>query len=108
MDKTDSEKLDQVKILSDKVATLTKKLFDQKNQNSTLSHDLKQANKLLSQEIGESFTGIYNLANTSSNWRGRAQQIINLQEKLTEVQEKLSNSTGIKGIKKSGRSDPRP
>ncbi|XP_044739932.1 coiled-coil domain-containing protein 13 [Chrysoperla carnea] len=84
------ENPDQIKILSDKLAATSKKLFEVKNLNIQLTNELKQANRLLSQEIGESFTSITNLSHTNSNWRGRAQQIISLQQKLSELQEKLS------------------
>lgn len=91
------ENPDQIKILSDKLAATSKKLFEVKNLNIQLTNELKQANRLLSQEIGESFTSITNLSHTNSNWRGRAQQIISLQQKLSELQDKLSVTPIEKG-----------
>lgn len=51
---------------------------------------MKTANKILQQELGDSFTSIQSLSNGQSNWRGRAQQILSLQQKNSELLEKLS------------------
>lgn len=54
-----------------------------------LKNDLKAANKLLRQEIGESFENLQSLMNVNTNWRGRAQMICDLQQKVSELKEKL-------------------
>lgn len=57
-----------------------------------LNAQLKLAQKCLQQEIGETFN-LNLLANQSGSagWRGRAQQILHLQQKLKELQEKFEN-----------------
>lgn len=54
-----------------------------------LKNDLKMANKLLQQEVGESFETLSLLANSNPNWRGRAQIICDLQQKNTDLKEKV-------------------
>lgn len=54
-----------------------------------LRNDLKLATKLLQQEIGESFDTLQNLVSLNPNWRGRAQVICDLQQKVAELREKL-------------------
>ncbi|XP_036344094.1 coiled-coil domain-containing protein 13-like [Rhagoletis pomonella] len=73
-----------------KLTALQQKLFETRNKNSELQGQLKLAQKCLQQEIGEHF----NLATMAaqaqnSNWRGRAQQILHLQQKLHELKERL-------------------
>lgn len=53
--------------------------------------------KALASEVGDNFS-IHNI--TSEGWRGRAQQICNLQQKVSELSEKLS-LTNIPSIEKS-------
>ncbi|KAM7358938.1 uncharacterized protein ACRADG_003726 [Cochliomyia hominivorax] len=73
-----------------KINNLQQKLFESRNKNIELSTQLKLAQRCLQQEIGENFN-LNILANQKSSWRGRAQQILHLQQKLKELQDKLDN-----------------
>lgn len=80
-----SERESTIKLLQDKLSSVSCKLFDTKNLNTQLKNDLKVANKMLQQEVGEAFESLQ----TVNNWRGRAQIICDLQEKNSELREKL-------------------
>lgn len=82
---------DQIKSLHDKLNTTTAKLFETKNLNVQLKNELKVANKILQQEVGESFESLQSMIGTNSNWRGRAQLICDLQQKNNELREKLKD-----------------
>ncbi|KAL9905224.1 uncharacterized protein ACN2A1_005196 [Glossina fuscipes fuscipes] len=79
--------------LQSKCNALQQKLFETRNRNTELHNQLKLAQKCLQQEIGE-HVNINILANHSngSNWRGRAQQILHLQQKVQELRERLEVS----------------
>lgn len=62
-----------------------------------LKNDLKAATKILRQEIGESFEGLQSLVNMTPNWRGRAQVICDLQQKVLELKEKLKEKNSGPG-----------
>lgn len=78
--------------MHNKISALQQKLFETRNKNVELNNQLKLAQKCLQQEIGESFN-LNLLANhaNSSNWRGRAQQILHLQQKVKELQDRLDS-----------------
>lgn len=80
-----SEQEAVIKSLQDRVTTVSSKLFETRNLNAQLKNDIKATNKLLQQEVGQSVEVVKN----SSNWRGRAQIICDLQEKNNELREKL-------------------
>lgn len=90
---------EQIKSLQEKLSIANSKLFDTKNQNTQLKNDLKMANKILLQELGDNFISIQNFTTNgnSNGWRGRAQQILSLQQKNSELQERISNMSD-KGI----------
>uniref|UniRef100_A0A1A9VF88 Coiled-coil domain-containing protein 13 n=1 Tax=Glossina austeni TaxID=7395 RepID=A0A1A9VF88_GLOAU len=79
--------------LQSKCNVLQQKLFETRNRNTELNNQLKLAQKCLQQEIGE-HVNINILANHSngSNWRGRAQHILHLQQKVQELRERLEVS----------------
>nr|CAD7393785.1 unnamed protein product [Timema cristinae] len=79
----------QVKLLTDKLQVTNQRLCDSRNQCQALKQDLRMVQKALCSEAGENVS-IHSL---SSNWRGRAQQIAALQQKLLELQEKLNEQT---------------
>ncbi|XP_073837906.1 uncharacterized protein [Musca autumnalis] len=87
-DKKGSTPLDE---LQSKLMSMQQKLFETRNKNVELSNQLKLAQKCLQQEIGENFN-LNTLAShpTNSNWRGRAQQILHLQQKVQELKERLA------------------
>ena len=75
--------------MQDKLASANSKFFDVKNANTQLKNDLKLANKVLQQEVGETFENLQSLMSAGGTWRGRAQIICDLQQKNTELREKL-------------------
>ncbi|XP_025832858.1 putative leucine-rich repeat-containing protein DDB_G0290503 [Agrilus planipennis] len=84
----DSE--NKIKYLQDNLNFTKAKLCEARNINLKLKNDLKFANKLLLQEIGDNFDTIQkNICTAGSNWRGRAQIICDLQQKNNELKEKL-------------------
>lgn len=76
--------------LQEQLNITKQKLFESLNQNNKLKNDLKLAQKCIQQEIGENFN-LITLASSSSTWRGRSQQILALQNKITELKAKLEN-----------------
>lgn len=58
------------------------------NQNTELKSSLKLAQKCIQQEIGEN-VNLSILSASNSTWRGRAQQIISLQNKVAELKERI-------------------
>ncbi|XP_069672667.1 coiled-coil domain-containing protein 13-like [Periplaneta americana] len=79
---------DQVRMLTEKLNSTSSKLYECRNQCQQLKQDLKMAQKVLSSEIGDNVS-IHSLTSGNSNWRGRAQQIIALQQKISELKERL-------------------
>ncbi|EDW94811.1 coiled-coil domain-containing protein 13 [Drosophila yakuba] len=76
--------------LQAKINSMQQKLFETRNRNTELQNQLKLAQKCLQHEIGES-CNINILANNlnQANWRGRAQQIITLTQKVQELKARL-------------------
>lgn len=60
------------------------KAADLSNQCQQLRHDLKMAHRVITREVGEGVT-VGSLLNGQSGWRGRSQQIIILQSKLSQM-----------------------
>lgn len=81
---------DELKELNNKLAVVNKKLYDSKNRNLELKNDILTATKILQQELGDKFTSIKDLQNDLAGWKGRAQQIVLLQAKISELEEKLN------------------
>ena len=82
--------------LRDQLQQLKMKMAEQRNQCQVLKQELKLAQKVITKEVGEG-SSVSALLSGVSGWRGRAQQIIALQNKLAELgeqlrQEKLNNS----------------
>ncbi|XP_005095112.1 coiled-coil domain-containing protein 13 [Aplysia californica] len=95
LDSKDDDGVD-VKALQDKLKQSECRLTDFRNQCQQLRQELKVAQKVLSQEIGEN-VNIQSLLNETSNWRGRAQQIIALQQKVDELKVQLESESGTPG-----------
>lgn len=73
-----------------KLNSIQQKLFESRNKNTELQNQLKLAQRCLQQEIGENFNLATMASQTqNSNWRGRAQQIIHLQQKVHELKGRL-------------------
>ncbi|XP_045782828.1 coiled-coil domain-containing protein 13 [Maniola jurtina] len=81
---------DELKDLNNKLSVVNKKLYESKNKNLELKNDILIATKILQQELGDKFTNIKDLQNDIAGWKGRAQQIVLLQAKVSELEEKLN------------------
>lgn len=81
---------DELKELNSKLSIINKKLYDSKNRNLELKNDILLATKILQQELGDKFTSIKELQNDVIGWKGRAQQIVLLQAKVSDLEEKLT------------------
>ncbi|XP_053621605.1 coiled-coil domain-containing protein 13 [Plodia interpunctella] len=81
---------DELKELNNKLIVVNKKLYDSKNRNLELKNDILIATKILQQELGDKFTSIKELQNDLAGWKGRAQQIVLLQSRVSELEEKLN------------------
>ncbi|KAL7734038.1 hypothetical protein ACLKA6_011723 [Drosophila palustris] len=75
-----------------KVNSMQQKIFETRNKNTELQNQLKLAQKCLQHEVGEN-VNINLLANNlnQATWRGRAQQIIALQQKVQELKARLES-----------------
>ena len=81
---------DELKELNHKLASVNKKLYDSKNRNLELKNEILMATKILQNELGDKFTSIKELQNDVVGWKGRAQQIVLLQAKVSDLENKLS------------------
>ncbi|XP_071825988.1 coiled-coil domain-containing protein 13-like [Apostichopus japonicus] len=84
-DKTAAE----LKTTQEKLNQATAKLGEFRTQVATLKQDLKLAHKALSNEVGEGVNISALLTAGNSNWRGRAQQILILQKKVSDLKAQL-------------------
>lgn len=80
---------DELKELNSKLSSVTKKLYESKNRSLELKNDLLAATKILQQELGDKFTNIKDLQNDLAGWKGRAQQIVLLHSKVSDLEDKL-------------------
>ncbi|KAK3106358.1 hypothetical protein FSP39_018431 [Pinctada imbricata] len=78
-----------IKALQDKVKYAENKMAEHRNQCSFLKQELKTAHKVLAQEVGDN-VDIKSILNSPSGWKGRAQQIVNLQKKVDELKYELT------------------
>ncbi|XP_076635480.1 coiled-coil domain-containing protein 13 [Colletes latitarsis] len=83
----------RMKHLIDKLQQTQTKLYESKNTCVSLKQEINKLHKLLYSEVGENVS-INNLLNQSNGWRGRAEQIHLLQQKVTELQSKLWDYEG--------------
>ncbi|KAJ8704625.1 hypothetical protein PYW07_011813 [Mythimna separata] len=83
---------DELKELNSKLSLVNKKLYDSKNRNLELKNEILMATKILQSELGDKFTSIKELQNDVVGWKGRAQQIVVLQAKVSELENKLYGS----------------
>nr|XP_021201728.2 coiled-coil domain-containing protein 13 [Helicoverpa armigera] len=81
---------DELKELNNKLNSVNKKLYESKNRNLELKNDILMATRILQQELGDKFTSIKELQNDVAGWKGRAQQIVLLQAKISELEDKLN------------------
>ncbi|CAH2003495.1 unnamed protein product [Acanthoscelides obtectus] len=83
---------EQIKKLQEKLNATQSKLSEANNMNLQLKNDLKLATKYLQQEIGDTFESLHIFTSNAGNWRGRAQVIHDLQQKNSDLKEKLKNT----------------
>ncbi|XP_018407569.1 PREDICTED: coiled-coil domain-containing protein 18-like [Cyphomyrmex costatus] len=81
---------EQIKCLKNKLQRIQAKLCESRNTCAVLKQDINKAQKLLCREVGENIS--ISTLSSIPGWRGRAEQIRNLQQKLVELQTKLSEN----------------
>ncbi|XP_026667187.1 coiled-coil domain-containing protein 13-like [Ceratina calcarata] len=87
------EDQDRMKQLLDKLQQSQTKLYESKNTCASLKQEINKLHKLLCSEVGENVS-LNNLSNQPGGWRGRAEQIHLLQQKVNELQSRLSEYEG--------------
>ncbi|XP_041372186.1 LOW QUALITY PROTEIN: coiled-coil domain-containing protein 13-like [Gigantopelta aegis] len=86
-EKSDDGSVD-VKLLQDRLKYSESKLAEYRNQCQALKQEIKIQNKILQKELGDS-VNVQSLLSTNSTWRGRAQQILTLQNKVEDLKAQL-------------------
>lgn len=81
---------EEVKGLQEKLKQAESKMADWRNQCQILKQELKLANRVISQEVGEGFN-LHSLISGKSTWKGRTQQIITLQQKISELKHQIED-----------------
>ncbi|CAF1094655.1 unnamed protein product [Adineta ricciae] len=82
----------ELKELRDKFKDLQARHTEAKSQLDITKQELKKTQKALEKEVGDT-VNIQNILNGTSNWRGRQQQIIALQEKVNELKARTNSGT---------------
>ncbi|XP_011310888.1 myosin-11 isoform X1 [Fopius arisanus] len=83
---------EEVKILQDKLNQVNSKYHKCQNTCLSLRHELNKTQKLLRSEVGDNVT-ISSLLNHPGGWKGRAEQIQQLQQKLSELHQRLGEKS---------------
>ncbi|RDD37301.1 Coiled-coil domain-containing protein 13 [Trichoplax sp. H2] len=89
---------EELEVTKEKLARTSTKLNEYRSQCQSQKQELKTMHKILIGELGDN-VNINNLLNRSSNWRGRQQQIISLQDKVTDLKQQIAemNKNGTIG-----------
>ncbi|KAJ3130456.1 Coiled-coil domain-containing protein 13 [Nowakowskiella sp. JEL0407] len=77
------------KSLKDRISHLTRKLEEERSQSQVLKNELRSFHKALQNEVGEDIP-VETILTQNSNWKGRAQTIILLKEKVNRLKEQLA------------------
>ncbi|KAH6593495.1 hypothetical protein BASA50_007305 [Batrachochytrium salamandrivorans] len=80
----------EIKILKDKIAQVTRKLEEERISSQGLKADLRLAQKALVLEIGEDLPIQKIVKGEVGGWKGRAEQIALLKDKIKDLSHKLS------------------
>lgn len=90
----------EIDLLNDGLSTMKAKYdnvqmkcVEGKSEIDSLKKEIKIAQKVLLREVGDNVT-FQSLLNGSSGWRGRQQQILALQLKITDLQQQVDASQG--------------
>ncbi|XP_076668040.1 coiled-coil domain-containing protein 13 [Andrena cerasifolii] len=83
----------RVTYLTERLQQSQTKLYESKNTCASLKQELNKLHKLLCSEVGENVS-TSSLSSQPGGWRGRAEQIHLLHQKVTELQTKLSDYEG--------------
>ncbi|CAF0758447.1 unnamed protein product [Didymodactylos carnosus] len=87
---TDENKSDkELKELKEKLKDIQARHTEAKSQLDILKQELKKTQKALEKEVGDS-VNVQAILNGNANWRGRQQQIIALQEKLSDLKNRIA------------------
>ncbi|XP_043288505.1 coiled-coil domain-containing protein 13-like [Venturia canescens] len=98
-----SQDEDRMKTLKEKLQQANAKLCETKNNCTHLRQELNKAQKVLRSELGESATTIASLLSSrggseGGGWRGRAQQILRLEQTVGELREKLGDRQSCQSL----------
>ena len=102
----DIESLPALAQVQEQLRQAKQKVTDYRNQCQLLKQDLKVAHKVLAQEVGEGIN-VSALLSGSGGWKGRAHQIVVLQNKLAELKQQLERAQNDPSTLQTSRSENR-